>query len=196
MAWLLYLISLIPLFIYLSIKYYNSCVFYLLKDGKFGELTFGQHAFIISVLSFVVGIIIIFVLKHKSRSGFDLHGARVTSSPQNINHELIGVLSSVVLPFISVNFESGCESLASIFMLFIIGLITTRSSIYYKNPVLAILNFKIYQIDIEHQNFDSNKTVNIISIYSLKENDSLYLKEIGENVYYAKKTDDGKKQFS
>ena len=72
-----------------------------------------------------------------------------------------------------------------------IGIITTRSTIYYKNLVLAILKLKIYQIEIEHKDFKENKTVNVISFYTLHETDSLYLKEMGDNVYYAKKASNG-----
>jgi len=195
MAWVLYLISLLPLFGYVSIKYFDSSVFSLIRTGCFCEITYGQYAFLISALLFLICIIIIIVLKHRSKSNFDINGAKIILEPQNINHELIGVLSAVVLPFLTVNFSSSNESLASIFMLIVIGLISTKSTIYYKNPVLAVLSLKIYQIEIEHKNFSGVKNINVISFYKLNVEDSLYLKEIGENVYYAKKSNNGQKWF-
>jgi hypothetical protein len=191
MAWLLYFISLIPLFGYLFIKYFDSKVFALIRQGQFAEITSGQYAFMVSIIAFVVSVILICILKYRSRKNFEIHGAKIVSAPQNINHELIGVLSAVVLPFLTVNFASPNEIYASIFMLVIIGIITTRSTIYYKNPVLAILKLKIYQIEIEHKDFPKNKTVNVISFYTLQASDSLYLKEMGDNVYYAKKSGNG-----
>lgn len=191
MAWLLYFISLIPLFGYLFIKYFDSKVFALIRQGQFTEITSGQYAFIVSFIAFVVSIILICILKYRSRKNFEIHGAKIISAPQNINHELIGVLSAVVLPFLTVNFNSSNEIYASLFMLLIIGIITTRSTIYYKNPVLAILKLKIYQVEIEHKDFEENKTVSVISFYTLHETDSLYLKEMGDNVYYAKKASNG-----
>lgn len=191
MAWLLYFISLIPLFGYLFIKYFDSKVFALIRQGQFAEITSGQYAFIVSFIAFVVSVILICILKYRSRKNFEIHGAKIISAPQNINHELIGVLSAVVLPFLTVNFDSPNEIFASLFMLVIIGIITTRSTIYYKNPVLAILKLKIYQIEIEHKDFEENKTVNVISFYTLQATDSLYLKEMGDNVYYAKKSGNG-----
>jgi hypothetical protein len=191
MAWLLYFISLIPLFGYLFIKYFDSKVIALIREGQFAEITSGQYAFIVSFIAFVVSVILICILKYRSRKNFEIHGAKIISAPQNINHELIGVLSAVVLPFLTVNFDSPNEIFASLFMLVIIGIITTRSTIYYKNPVLAILKLKIYQIEIEHKDFEENKTVNVISFYTLQATDSLYLKEMGDNVYYAKKSGNG-----
>lgn len=191
MAWLLYFISLIPLFGYLFIKYFDSKVFTLIRDRQFSEITSGQYAFMISFIAFVFSVILICILKYRSRKNFEIHGAKIVSAPQNINHELIGVLSAVVLPFLTVNFDSPNEIYSSIFMLVIIGIITTRSSIYYKNPVLAILKLKIYQIEIEHKHFEKNMTVNVISFHTLNTNDSLYLKEMGDNVYYAKKSGNG-----
>ena len=188
MAWLLYFISLIPLFIYVAIKYYDCMILTRLIEWDFSCITYGQYAFIISILSFALSIILILFLKHKSRAKFDLHGAKIIGEPQNINHELIGVLSAVVLPFITVNFDSANESIASLFMLLVIGIITTRSSIYYKNPVLALLYLKIYQVNVEHKVFENPTTVNIISFHQINQNDSLYLKEIGEKVYYGRKT--------
>jgi len=166
-------------------------VFTLIRQGQFTEITSGQYAFIVSFLAFVVSVILICILKYRSRKNFEIHGAKIISAPQNINHELIGVLSAVVLPFLTVNFGSSNEIYASLFMLIIIGIITTRSSIYYKNPVLAILKLKIYQIEIEHKDFTENKTVNVISFYTLHKTDSLYLKEMGDNVFYAKKANNG-----
>lgn len=194
MAWTLYFISLVPLFIYVIIKYFDLCIVALIREGRYCEINSGQYAFLISLLFLFLSVIILIVLKHRSKARFDIHGAKIIGEPQNINHELIGILSSVVLPFITVNFNSGQESIASLFMFVVIGLITTKSSIYYKNPVLAILNLKIYQIEIEHHDYEENKRVNIISFYSLTENDSLYLKKIGDNVYYAKKTNNGQKK--
>jgi hypothetical protein len=191
MAWLLYFISLIPLFGYLFIKYFDSKVFALIRQGQFTEITSGQYAFIVSFIAFVVSVILICILKYRSRKNFEIHGAKIVSAPQNINHKLIGVLSAVVLPFLTVNFGSPNEIFASIFILVIIGIITTRSTIYYKNPVLAILKLKIYQIEIEHKDFDKNRTVNVISFHTLNTSDSLYLKEMGDNVYYAKKSGNG-----
>jgi hypothetical protein len=191
MAWILYYISLIPLFIYLFIKYFDSNVCCLIKLGKSDELTYGNYAFIASFMLFLVSVILICILKYRSRKRFNIHGAKITTEPQNINHELIGVLSAVVLPFLTVNFDTANEVFASLFMLIVIGLISTRSTIYYKNPVLAILCLKLYQIEIEHRDLKNNLTVNVISFHSLTKNDSLYLKEMGEGVYYAKKTNNG-----
>lgn len=191
MAWILYYISLIPLFIYLFIKYFDSKVYDLIKLGKFDKLTYGNYAFMISFILFVVSVILIGILKYRSRKRFNIHGAKIATEPQNINHELIGVLSAVVLPFLTVNFDTANEIFASLFMLLIIGVVSTRSTIYYKNPVLAILCLKLYQIEIEHRDLKNNLTINVISFHSLTKNDSLYLKEMGEGVYYAKKTSNG-----
>lgn len=191
MAWLLYFISLIPLFGYLFLKYFDSKVFGLIRRSEFSNITCGQYAFVVALILFIVSVILICILKYKSRKGFDIHGAKIITQPQNINHELIGVLSAVVLPFLTVNFNTLNEIFASLFMLIIIGIITTRSTIYYKNPVLAILHLKIYQIEIEHTDFKAHRIVNVISFYTLTQNDSLYLKEMGEDVYYAKKTTNG-----
>ncbi len=191
MAWLFYYISLIPLFVYLFIKYFDSKAFALILQGQFAEITSGQYAFIVSFIAFVVSVILIVILKYRSRRNFEIHGAKIVSAPQNINHELIGVLSTVVLPFLTVNFATPNEIYASVFMLVIIGIITTRSNIYYKNPVLAILCLKIYQIEIECNDFPENKIINVISFNNLQISDSLYLKKVGDNVYYAKKTGNG-----
>lgn len=191
MAWILYYISLIPLFIYLFIKYFDSKVYCIIKLGRFDELTYGQYAFMFSFILFVLSVFFIFILKYKSRKGFNIHGAKITTEPQNINHELIGVLSVVVLPFLTVNFDTANEVFASLFMLIVIGVISTRSTIYYKNPVLAILYLKLYNIEIEHKDFNNNLTINVISFYPLTKDDSLYLKDMGDGVYYAKKTSNG-----
>lgn len=194
MAWLLYYLSLIPLFGYLIIKYFDKALYCIIVNKEFCNITYGHYAFLVSLLLFFISIIAIAVLRYRSRSSFEINGAKIVSTPQNINHELIGVLSVVVLPFLTVNFDTINEIAASLFMLVIIGIISTQSSIYYKNPVLALLFLKLYQIEVEHRSFDDengrpeNKVVIVISFRSLTKNDSLYLKEMGKDVYFVKKT--------
>ncbi len=101
---------------------------------------------------------------------------------------MVGVLASVVLPFLTVNFTTIKECISSIFIIIVIGIITTKSNLYYKNPVLAIMNLKIYKLTTEHAYSGEPKQFDVISFARLRLNDTLYLKKIGEGVYYAKKT--------
>jgi len=190
-AWILYYISLLPLFFYLAIKYFDLAIFPLLKDCEYSKIVFSQYSFLAILILILVGIAATLFLKHKSKSSFEINGAKVNSTPENINHELIGILSAVVLPFLTVSFCTPREFLASIFMLIVIGLITTRSTIFYKNPVLVLLNLKIYTLTVEHKELKSEVSIDVISFKDIQLADSLYLKRIRASVFLAKKVNNG-----
>ena len=187
MPWRLYYISLMPLFGYILIKYFEPCSLYLLWHGHFGCLRCEQWAFIIVIVAIIFASLLIVQLAFKSHGSYEISGAKISAQPKSLNHEMIGILASVVLPFLTVNFTSVKECAASLFIIVIIGIIATRSNVYYKNPVLALMNFKIYKISFTHLK-DTYIEVDVISLNTLSAGDGLYLKKIGEDIYYAKKS--------
>lgn len=187
MAWRLYYISLLPLFGYIIFKYFYPCSFVWLCNGYWCCLKCEHYAFIVSVLCAAIALLMLAQLAYKTRMNYQISGAKISGKPESLNHEMIGVLSSVVLPFLTVNFTTMRECAASIFVIALIGVVSTRSNLYYKNPVLAIFNLKIYKLTTEHTNEAEPKQFDAISFSTLNTNDSLYLKKIGEGVYYAKK---------
>lgn len=191
MRWRLYFISLSPLFIILIIRYFNLHVFSLFRSSEWNKIKCEDYAFIISIVCSIIALLFIVQFAINLRIGYDIEGALITDKPESLNHEMVGVLGSIVLPFISANFTSVKESLASIFMIIIIGLLSTKSNIYYKNPVLAIFNFKIYNVVTEHTNGNHPKKFDVLCLTKLNKNDSLYVKKIGEGIYYVKKSDHG-----
>lgn len=187
MAWRLYYISLLPLFGFIVIKYFEPSSFVRLCHAEWSNIKCEHWAFMGSVVLGLFAILSIIPLAIQSKFGYNISGAKILSKPDSLNHEMIGVLATVVLPFLTVNFTTIRECSASIFVIIIIGLIATRSNLYYKNPVLAILNFKIYKVVVEHTDPTEPKEFDVITLKTLKKDDSLYLKKIGEGVFYAKK---------
>lgn len=187
MAWRLYYISLLPLFGFIAIKYFEPCSFVCLCHGWFCCLKCEHYAFMVSVVCGAVALLLLAQLAFRTKQNYTISGAKIIAKPVSLNHEMIGVLSSVVLPFLTVNFTTMRECVASVFVIVLIGFISTRSNLYYKNPVLALFKLKIFSLTTEHTDTSEPKIFDAICFSQLQIDDSLYLKKIADGVFYAKK---------
>jgi hypothetical protein len=64
-------------------------------------------------------------------------------------------------------------------MLFLIGWFYVKANIFYTNPSLAVLGYRIYKIDTAESH-------NMIAIVRgrLKEGDNIYPRRIDENIFF------------
>ncbi len=97
------------------------------------------------------------------------------------NYEYLTFLTTNIIPFLRVKSE-GKDVLITILLLVIIGAIFVKTNLFYKNPTLALLNYKLYKVDTE-------KSSNLIFISKdeLNLNDSVHHIHLHNNVYFVKK---------
>jgi hypothetical protein len=137
---------------------------------------------LISIISFSLSLLgllfyIIFL--------YDLKGS--TKLPKEIkkiedqSYEHLTFLTTYIIPFLRVKLE-GKDLIVSILLLIIIGAIFIKTNLFYKNPTLALLGFKLYKVDTE-------KSTNLILISReyFKVGDIFHHIHLSDNVYFAKK---------
>lgn len=106
---------------------------------------------------------------------------------EDLNFETLSFFITYVIPLmcfdLDFNLDAGRNFLMLILVLILIGWIYVKTNIFYTNPTLAILGYRIYKIDTE-----TTQNIVVIVKEKLKEGDNIYTKLIDENIYFATKS--------
>ncbi len=106
------------------------------------------------------------------------------SSIRNENYEYLTFLTTYIIPLICIDLEKVRYVIVLAFLLIIIGFIFIRMDLYYGNPTLALMGFRIYRAEI--QGIDLPEGVVIISKDKLFTNSFIKWIPISKNVWVAK----------
>lgn len=104
---------------------------------------------------------------------------------ENIDYEHLTFLTTYIVPLVCFNFVDTRYQIVLLILLVVIGIIYVRTDLFYANPTLALLNYRIYRVDGE---FKEGKRENIILIARSKlsiEQRCDYIK-LDDRIYYAK----------
>ena len=106
---------------------------------------------------------------------------KVIKKIEDQNFEHLTFLTTYIIPFLRFKFE-GRDLVVTILLLVIIGAIFVKTNLFYKNPTLALLGYKLYKVD-------TDKSTNIIFISReyLKLGDKVHHIHLNDNVYFVKK---------
>lgn len=108
---------------------------------------------------------------------------------ENISFENLGFLATYIIPLLCFDLDFHLDEGRNAFMLFLvlfaIGAVYIKANLYYTNPSLALMNFRIYRITYNHQKVTKKGIV--LCREKLKEKDIVFAKHIDENVYFIKK---------
>lgn len=105
------------------------------------------------------------------------------SKIEDINYEHLTFLATYVVPLISFNFSSGRQMLVLILLLVVMGTIYIKTDLFYANPSLALLGFRIYRAN---GNFKTGDRENIILICRerLSEGQMVCYIKLDNRIYY------------
>ncbi len=181
----LYILSLGLLFLFfiiMSIQFPDESFF--LKDFKsWNELILKNILTIISLLA------LIYCFDAYKKFDFDLKGT--TEIPFEIrkiddaNYEHLTFLATYVVPLISFNFSEGRQVIVLILLLVVMGAIYVKTDLFYANPSLALLGFRIYRAN---GNFKTGEREGIILISRTKMKVGIkvsYIK-LDDRIYFVK----------
>lgn len=106
---------------------------------------------------------------------------------ENIDYEHLTFLTTYIIPLVCFQFENLRYILTFIIILFVIGLIYIRTDLFYANPTLAILGFRIYKISGEFRKGEIRTEKILITKNKLQLNDRIKYFKLDEQIYYASK---------
>lgn len=108
---------------------------------------------------------------------------------ENISFENLGFLATYIIPLLcfdlDFHLDQGRNAIMLLLVLIAIGLVYIKANLYYTNPSLALMNFRVYRITYKDQN--ETKRAIILSREKLIVLDKVFARHIDENVYFTQK---------
>lgn len=109
--------------------------------------------------------------------------SRKILSIEDVNSEQLAFLATYILPLILYDY-SNIRSVLNIFIIMaIVGFIFCKTNLFYANPTLATLGYKVYKVKLEGEEMQ----LYVVTRKSdkLHTNDSVYLSKLNDTTYYA-----------
>ena len=154
-------------------------------DAKFigcGELFRRNIVSIVFLILTIITIVLIVKIKYE--------WAGVTKPPyeiesiQNESYEYLTFLTTYIIPLVCIDLDKIKNIILLLVLLGLIGYIFVRMNLYYGNPALALLGYKLYRCKIK--NLDVPSDVIVISKDDLTIGSSIEWISIDEFVWIAK----------
>jgi len=176
----LYIISLWFLFLLLLI---NKIHMPLCFGGGCAFIGFKQ-LFLLNIIPTVSLVFIIFGgifywrFNYKIEKGAPILPRKITRI-EDMYFENLAFLITYIIPLVGFDLDSNRNRLTLFLMLILIGWFYVKANIFYTNPSLAVLGYRIYKIDtLESEN------IVVIVRGRLKEGDNIYPRRIDENIFF------------
>ncbi|MGD7046147.1 anti-phage protein KwaA [Jeotgalibacillus proteolyticus] len=181
----LYIISLWLLFLLIFIVTINIPI---CLNGNCNFLGL-KNLFILNVIPLfalfflVLGVICFFRFKFKI-SGSEQTPIVITNI-ENKNYEHLTFLSTYIIPLIAFDLSKLKYLVVLVILLIAIGAIYLKTHLFYSNPTLAILGYRIYKVDAIFRT-ENRTNIILISREDLLANQKVSYRKIDENIYYVR----------
>ncbi len=133
---------------------------------------------ILMILLIIMSIIFYFSFNSFKKYGNETHTK--VDKAKNINEESLLFFVTFIIPICFSEFTVLNQSICCIITLSLILLLLMRTTLYYKNPILTLLKYNLYEIKTE------GKEIIAITKSTIKEENYIIKKKISDNVYIAK----------
>jgi hypothetical protein len=137
-------------------------------------------------LALTIGFVSYFDFKHQLNGTPEL-SFKVTEV-ENIDFEHLTFLTTYIIPLVCFEFENLRYVIAFVIILIVIGSIYIRTDLFYANPTLAILRFRIYKVTGEFRNGEVRVRTILISRDKLIKDDRVKYFKLDERIYFASKS--------
>lgn len=137
------------------------------------------------ILALLIGFISFWDFRYQMKGTPEL-SIKITKI-ENIDYEHLTFLTTYIIPLVCFQFGNFRYIVTFVIILFVIGLIYIRTDLFYANPTLAILGFRIYRISGEFRDGQIRIEKILITKNKLKTEDRIKYFKLDERIYYASK---------
>lgn len=103
---------------------------------------------------------------------------------EGVDYEHLTFLATYVVPLISFDFESWRQLLVLGLLLVAMGAIYVKTNLFYANPSLALLGFRLFRVDGNFKNGDRQGII-VICRERLSVGQKVGYIKLDDNIYYA-----------
>lgn len=174
------------LFFILTIIITSNVPFCFTSDCEFigyGTLISNNVIPIVCVICLVIGIYSYLDFSYKLKDATQIP-FKITKI-EGIDYEHLTFLTTYILPLVCFNFVDKRYQVVLVILLIVIGNIYIRTDLFYANPTLALLNYRIYRVDGNFKDGGRNNIV-LISRCVLELNQRVDYIKLDNRIYYAK----------
>lgn len=143
----MYIMSLWLLFLLVAVKEFHFISWEVsFKRKDIWEFIVLNALTISSIVLLFIGLIFYWRFTYKLKGSTKL--PKIIKKIDDQNYEHLTFLTTYIIPFVRVKLE-GRDLLITILLLIIIGAIFVKTNLFYKNPTLALLGYRLYKVDTE-----------------------------------------------
>ena len=175
----LYLISLIPLFIMVFIL---NVKFALPDSTNLGVIFLHCAVPCAALIAIILALVLVYMVNYR--------WSGVTNPPYKIieikseNYEYMTFLTTCIIPLIGFDLAKPRHVIVLLFLLVAIGYLFVKLDLYYMNPTLAFMGYRLYRVKI--RGVDAPDGVVLISKSALSKDDYIRWIRIDKYVWVAK----------
>ena len=185
-----YIMSLWLLFLLMFVLTVNvSCIFY---NGQFtGIHNVLRRNWLSSINLFFLALGFIFA----KRTEYEWAGAKnppyKVKSVKNENYEYLTFLTTCIIPLLCIDLERKRNVFVMVILLIAIGVIFVRMDLYYGNPTLALMGYRISRVKIDNPNVTED--IILISKDCISPEQLIKWIEVDNNIWIAKVVNNDKR---
>jgi hypothetical protein len=123
----------------------------------------------------------IFYFQFKFLINGSKQGPKLVESIENKGAEHLVFLATYIIPLVGFALENSRQVINLGITLFILGAIYVKTNLFYANPTLSLLGFKIFGAKV------GGRDVILISISDIEVGDAVNFMPLDKNIFFAKK---------
>ena len=108
---------------------------------------------------------------------------------ESIDYEHLTFLATYVVPLISFDFSSTRQMLVLALLLVVMGIIYVKTDLFYANPSLSLLGYRIFKADGNFQSDENREGIILICKGNLNVDEKVDYIKLDNRIYYVQKKD-------
>lgn len=148
----------------------------------FSQLFFNNIVPLICLILLSLGVVGFFVFDFKVKGSHELPFS--LSQVESINYEHLTFLATYIIPLISIDFDKPQSPYIFFGLIIVMGAIYVRTDLFYANPSLALLGFKIYKANGNFRNNETKNGIILIAKKNLSDGMRVSYIKLDERIYY------------
>ena len=179
-------ISLSVLFFLLVIKTVDIPIYF----GHDAEFVGWEYLLSNNVFMMIFLVLFAISLVMKRRFGKSLQGSTDISckicNVKNLNYNYLMFFTTYIIPLICFDLKEFRDCILLLFLLLILCTLFLKTNVYYQNPILALMGFNLYEVDMTYKSKEICKVI-VIADGKLRDDMEISKHNIdGNEVIYCK----------